>query len=575
MNPSGPTRAMAPPPDSLAARLGVLFAAALPLAWLLPQHYLPWLTAHQDFVALALLCLAGLTCGLGGALPLAWALALAIALGSVFVQTLLGWLYLGDATMVALYLLAFGGAISLGAGLARQPAGQRWHPLDLLALATAGAALFSVGVALMQWTGTSALPLAAAAMLPGDRPYANFAQANHFCSATFLGLTAFGWLRESRRIGATGWYFGASMMVLGMVASGSRTAWLQLALMVIAVAWFGRRHVLSLLRLRHVFGLLALFAALSIARPRLDALWTTTLVPTALVAPAGGAGHTELRWPLWQAMVDALSQRPWTGYGWLRVQSAQYEVALEHASIRRYFEYSHNLLLDLAIWVGLPLAALLVALMGRALYVQTRSIVDARALWLMIGVLGLLVHAMLEFPLAYAYFLLPVGLALGALHGLAPAQRELTLSPTRHRSAWLVLGILLLVVAVDYFRVEDNYRKLRVESIFGSRRIETPAPDLLMLTQLEAYLRFIRTEARPGMTEPEVQKFRDVARRFAHPPVLLRLALAEGLNGHPAAAAETLRRLCAMHTAQLCQEGREAWQLLQQRYPVLLEVALP
>jgi hypothetical protein len=131
------------------------------------------------------------------------------------------------------------------------------------------------------------------------------------------------------------------------------------------------------------------------------------------------------------------------------------------------------------------------------------------------------------------------------------------------------------VIAVDYLRVEENYRTVRLESTFNSRRIETPAPDLVVLGQLGDLLRFVRTEARPQMSEAELDAFRQTARRFGHPPVLLRLALAEGLNGKPEAAGMTLQRLCAMHTPPFCEEGRQAWRHAQNRWPVLAAVAFP
>ena len=65
------------------------------------------------------------------------------------------------------------------------------------------------------------------------------------------------------------------------------------------------------------------------------------------------------------------------------------------------------------------------------------------------------------------------------------------------------------------------------------------------------------------------------SRRFAYAPAMLRYALAAGLNGDPAAAQLTLARLCRVHRATRCEEAREAWQSLQQRYPEMARVRLP
>jgi len=116
----------------------------------------------------------------------------------------------------------------------------------------------------------------------------------------------------------------------------------------------------------------------------------------------------ELWLQLWQA---AMSQPLW-GYGWLQVSVAQVAVA-SGAPVGVMVEYSHNLLLDLILWNGLVVGCgiILVSILlgGRLLWVSSRM--ETLCCLLAVGVV--MVHAMLEYPLAYAFFLLPVGLFLG------------------------------------------------------------------------------------------------------------------------------------------------------------------
>lgn len=545
--------------------------ASLPLVWLIPQHYLPWLAAHQDVAALALLFIGGLLCSTDLALPRAWATAGGVTLASVAAQWLIGpTVFGGDAWMVALYTLAFVGAIAVGQATAREcgARGPRW--LDLFAIGTSGAAIASVAIALMQWLDVEPLPLPVAALLRGDRPYANFAQANNFCTAVFLGLCSLCWLRESRRIGTAVWALGSGFLLLGMAMSGSRTGWLQVAAAAALIAWRAPRLPGAVLRMPHALALLAVLAGFTLAWPALNE--TLLLSGSRSAADQAQAG---LRLPIWQLSLDAISRQPLWGYGWQQIPAAQWVVALDHPPLQRYFEHAHNVVLDLMLWAGVPVGGFIAACAGYALWRQARAIDDARAMWLFAGVLGFIVHALLEQPHAYAYLLLPVGVALGVVHGLCPGQTEWRMQPAVARSAWAALGVALLLTAADYLDVEQNYRLARMESTFGDRRIVTPAPELHVLTQLETFMRFIRTEARPGMTADEVDMMRAVAHRYAHPPVLLRLALAEGLNGHPEAARDTLRRLCAMHVSARCSEGRESWLALQQQYPELAAVPAP
>ncbi|MFN7394954.1 MAG: hypothetical protein ACK5RW_01510, partial [bacterium] len=96
-------------------------AAAVPAAWLLTNHYLPWLAAWQDGAAAALLCLAALCSrrvGQVGRVAGPWLAAVALALGSIALQSAAGpILYAGDAIVAAFYLLLCLVALALGAAL--------------------------------------------------------------------------------------------------------------------------------------------------------------------------------------------------------------------------------------------------------------------------------------------------------------------------------------------------------------------------------------------------------------------------------------------------------------------------
>lgn len=545
--------------------------ACLPLVWLIPQHYLPWLAAHHDIAALTLVCAAGLLTPKGQVVPQSWLWALGAALCSVAVQFGLGLIaFGGDAWIAALYLLAFAGAIAVGHAV-----GRLWHPkqnghLDLLALGTVTAALVSVAIGLVQWTGSGSLPLPVNFLAHGDRPYGNFAQANNFCTGLFFGLCALCWLRESGRVGALGWALGACVLLFGMAMSGSRTGWLQILMAAGLIAWAGQRTTQPQLRLIHVLALMVTLAALTLIWPALNDILLLTANRSLSEQTQAG-----LRGPIWRMAVDAILQQPWFGYGWLQVPFAQWAVALDHADLQRYIDFSHNIVLDLILWAGLPIGGLISILVGWTLLRQARAINNPRALWLFAGVLGFVVHALLEMPHAYAYFLMPVGVALGLVHALCPAQPVVPLRPWQTRIAWMGMAAALAITGADYIKVEQNYRTARLESTFGERRIVTPAPDLLVLNQLGAFMWLIRTEARPDMPDADLLALRTVARRYPHPPALLRLALAEGLNGHPDAARDTLKRLCAIHVPARCDEGRVAWLALQTQHPVLAAVPAP
>jgi len=240
------------------------------------------------------------------------------------------------------------------------------------------------------------------------------------------------------------------------------------------------------------------------------------------------------------------------------------------------FEHSHNLVLDLLLWNGLPVGGLIAAALAWWFIAHIRASRDARVVWLLAATGGVFMHGMLEFPLEYAYFLIPVGLVMGAVDNLSPAGGASLRVPR-----WAVLSFTALLAALfvgvnaDYLKAEENYRTLRMESArIGAAGIVTPAPELRLLTQLGAFLQFARTEATPGMAPEQVDWMRKVSERFGYPPVMFRYALAAGLNGQPEVAQQTLARLCRIHEPQRCVEAHEGWAGLQVRYPQLPPFAI-
>ena len=195
----------------------------------------------------------------------------------------------------------------------------------------------------------------------------------------------------------------------------------------------------------------------------------------------------------------------------------------------------------------------------------------------MIGVLAVVAHGLVELPLEFAYFLVPLGVARGMVRALSPPS-----PPALARPRWPIpaagaaLAAALLVVAFDYLRAEENFRLARLQTArIGTDRVSADVPDLLVLTQLQAYLRFVRTEARPGLPPEDLQWMQQVAERYGFAPVLFRYALALGLNGRPEEAARTLKLLCHVHATNHCVEAREVWPAQQERHPALRAVPAP
>ncbi len=551
-------------------RIALALVAMVPVAWLVSDHRFPWLSAWSDAWAFYLVAAAALVIPRGARPRPEWLVALSVVLGSVMVQLWMGVLaYAGDAWMVGLYATSFCVALAVGGALGTDGPVSRAQAQAWLMVGLAACAIASTAIAFLQWTGQNhLLGLWGVPFPPNARPFGNVAQPNHLCTIAFLGLASVVGLFEQRRLGLVATVLLATLLVAGMVLSGSRTGWLQL--LIGAALWvLVRRRVPTRTTLIAVVAVVVGFVVASLGLPFLNE--AVQLTGSRSLADQAQPGPRTLAWRIFAA---AILERPLAGWGWHQVAAAQAAVALDHAPLQYHFEHAHNLLLDLALWMGLPAALLLASVLTWALLGRWRHWESTADAALLVGVAGVLVHGMLEFPLEYAYFLLPVGLMLGLQPKGSRASRYPSPWPLRIVGGLLLSGMVLL--SIDYLQAEQNHRTLRFESArIGTTRVDSLPPDLRILDQLEAFLTFARTPPRSGLSAEQVDFSRRVTERFAYPPSQFRHAQVLALNGDPEGSAHLLRVLCAMHPRPRCQEAIDGWTALQAQHPEFRAVPAP
>lgn len=172
-------------------------------------------------------------------------------------------------------------------------------------------------------------------------------------------------------------------------------------------------------------------------------------------ARLGEADLSGSRFAIWANTIELIRQQPLVGVGFGEFNFAWTLTPFPSRPIA-FFDHSHNLPLQFAAEFGLPLAALILALLGWGLLVAWRPGVDdsredtmsQRCAWMVVAMVGL--HSQLEYPLWYAYFLLPAAWAWGFALGRR--------SDKVGRGHELVMGGVLLAVAgglsvLDYLRV--------------------------------------------------------------------------------------------------------------------------
>lgn len=561
----------------------LLWAAfALVLTFLLPNHYEPWTSFHSEFgAALAFTPIMLWAAWRRGPLP---ALAVAALVWAVvpMLQMLLGQIFFaGDGWMAALYLSGAGMVVVAGARWQRnEPATA--GALDGLApiwVALLAAALLSVGIALHQWLGLIQLGIFGAELPPGERAFANLGQPNQFATLLLMGLAALLALFEAGRVHARIALVGAAFLVIGMVLTGSRSV-------LLALAWLWPSYWLMKGRCRMrtqsvaVVGV-SLFYALAMA------LWPSLneilLLPSGRSTVLDRLDSPGVRTVYWQSMLDALSRAPWAGYGWSQIGLAQTATALDYPATHTSFDSAHNLILDLLLWNGLPLGVAAVGGLVVWFVWQVRQCRDSQSWSALIAIGFVFSHAMVEYPLNYAFFLLPVGFLMGALSAAHPSTADKKcdrLALPLQRASFALVGVFALAMVVkigwEYPVWEQDWRNVRYQEARIGDPIFVDLPHPILLTQLRELMRLSRTDVKPGMTDAELEWIRQVSGRFGFPSLMYRYALALGLNHRPAEAVLALRRLCTMHSRAKCVAAEANWlEMGHDKFPELTHIAFP
>ncbi len=554
----------------------LLFGLALLLAaWLLPGHYPPWSSFQQQILAVFGVVGIGLA-AVSNPQPWCWprmAVAmLALAVVPVAQHAAGHVTFLSDALLPAAYVVGFALCITASANLATQQ--PRLWPIALIAVLLLAAAISSI-LGLIQWLGVdSPVGISVDGIRGGGRSGANLGQPNHLATLIGIGIASTLYFFEQRRIGAGPTAMLMLLLGIGLLTTQSRTGWLFLAVLA---AWWWRGRAYLRLRGWPIASALAVFAL---------GVYCWTLLSEALLlhTPAMSLENRVSGGPrpaLWRAMVEAIGNAPWLGWGWNQVSIGHLSVAYEHPAGGHMLHNAHSIALDLPLWVGLPLG--LTVLMAAALWLvdQMRDCRDSARWSLLLAVGAIGVHALTEYPLDYTYFLFTLGLLVGALHR-RPAS-AVSSSATASLGKQVFVGLcggccaLSLWIAAEYLKAEESARQVRmVLAGVGVDKVpHVPPPDTVLLDALREYHRFWITPARSGMSEAEVDWMHRVMQRYPFPPTMLRYALAAGLNGRPEEAARTLRAICNFHAVQRCEEARESWRAARATFPALASVPEP
>ncbi|MBF7686192.1 O-antigen ligase C-terminal domain-containing protein [Acinetobacter sp. B10A] len=482
-----------------------LFSAIfLALAWLSPDHYTPWLTFSSEmFTYASMFCLLAVYIERPLQCPKFQLLWLGIV-SIPFVQWCFGVeLYFSKALLSTCYLLGFGVAVVLGYNLARDYSKARI--LTQLSLVMCAVAVLSCCIAWIQWLDLEG-NLWGIMQLKGNRPYSNFAQPNNFATFLLMSLFATWYLFEKRVLSTLLTMIAASCIIFTIALTQSRTPWIA-CIVLTAYILYKYKHDHYRLKYWHLALWLSAYIGSLLCLPFLNGwLVHLGLSQAQMVDVVQRASSSHSRFGIWAQMLYAIREQPWLGYGWNQTSIAQL-VGADFIVHSERTNSAHNLILELFIWNGIPLGLAIIVYFSYWLFKLNQVVCCKENLIVALMVLSVMIHAMLEFPQNYAYFLFPSAFLLGMIQSDFIGQK-VVLIHSWLSTVFLVFCILLYgLIWRDYIVAVDELSVARKHAEIGLN--QAPKSEIILLTEYKARATWYALDRFSTLSPVQLQQFRD------------------------------------------------------------------
>lgn len=382
------------------------------------------------------------------------------------------------------------------------------------------------------------------------RPGSNLSQPNHLATVVVMGIASLLYLMRIKRLLLASSFCLGVLLSSGLIVSESRTGLLSLATLLL---WFwvtqDKRRLLA-------GGLVCtwiIFVVLGYT------LWPIAWNDIQINGGASGGINltTSGRVDLWMNALAIVAEKPLAGWGVGQFAPAQNFIASNGLQALPA-TYAHNLVLDLLIWFGVPIALSMLVL-GVSWFVSIICNVKSDSSWFCIAaLLPFFIHSALEFPHAYLYFLIPVGILVGMLSGYSSTIKPLIISA---RYVVLLASVLLAVgmcSIFDYFHIEEDFRAARFSMArVGQVPSDHTRPNVLVLNQLSAMVDLMWMPNTQLLSAEEIERMRAAAFQYPWRALIAKYAIILAVNGRESESKQQVRVIEAyfgLETAMQVQE---------------------
>jgi len=508
-----------------------LFLAAILLgsAWLSPFHYSPWVMFSSEVSTFgAGLCVLAALIQQNIKIPRAQILLLPFTLIPI-VQWGFGLVFdLSTALLSTFYLLGFWFMVLAGYNLSldQKKRDQIFSGFSLLVIITS---LLTSLIAIFQWLNIES-HLIYTLHLIGNRPYGNFGQPNNMATFLIIGLLGCLYLYEKNKV--TLWLLLPSALIIlfTIALSQSRTSWIVFPFLFIywMVKKFGKQKRFGVFQgfLWCVGFFVMAGVILPFATNLIEAWSSTDVTKASSLVERASSGY--LRFNIWSQMLLAVQQHPWLGYGWNQTSVAQ--MTVYHAfPTGEWTTSAHNVLLDLIIWNGIPLGTVIITYFACWFIWLNQQAKNTISIIAIMMVCTVLIHAMLEFPQRYAYFLLTCGFLLGIVQAQTPVLKGIILNKHLLRLSLVVSLLLIIAILRDY-----NVYVLNSNLLFNKKRPNAEfmgSGKIFVLTQFEQRLKWIELNPQNVLSEADLVEWGNFIKNKPTPYNLRKYAKLLAYNG--------------------------------------------
>jgi O-antigen ligase len=472
----------------------------------------------------------------------------------------------GEAWIVALSLLG----LAFTMAVAREA--QQVAPLrlsDMLFASLAVAALLSAGLALYQWLEHDWLGDLVPFPRYAGRVSANVGQPNNLATLLCWGVVAIWWFFARGAIRGRTAFLCALALLMGAAMTRSRTGWVEVT-MLAGAALYARQKTRSG---PHVPAVLALSLAFALTVIGLSQFGQA--LPGEAPASAPEVTSIGKRPQIWHLALDEIAQRPWGGYGWNQGLVAHMGLAERYPDLRVAVQHAHSLPLDLLVWNGVPLGLLMIGAIAWWAVAQWRACRSEPQRLLLLALALFALHAVVELPHAYLFFLVPVAMMMGTLNALSGAADGPRVPRAVVAMSTAALAVAVAVAVNDYRDLEANMLRLKLRAAHIHNPNPTPMERPVLLTFMQTALERLYAEPSKDMPAAELALLKRTLDRYPAIDAFMRYAQTSALQGDANEARWALERICLLNNTSHCQAALKEWSELSKQMPELASVVPP